>query len=233
VLSVPARIVTPMTNTRKFRLTELSEAVAPARLRHRALIDAACAWQAEREKPADPDRFALICASADDAWSEEVTPTRWTRTGVNQFIRCDVLNWCSLQSRGWQSGIVGVMWDWLDFLHATGRLDPASDPVAELRKPLICYGGLDENGEELPKDAPQALPCECALPYRETAELLNELVLQSERSGHDPLDPLRRLVGRPTRTRSGWEALWLEDGSEDGAEPGIDWDEQWWADPGD
>ena len=127
----------------------------------------------------------------------------------------------------WPLDLVRVMWTWLDFLHDTGRLDPVSDPVAELRKPLICWGHLDQHGNELPAGAPPALPCECLLPYRETAELLGELVRQSCRTGTDPLDPLRRAVGRPRRRRSGWEALL---GVDD--DPGSH-GEQWWADPDD
>jgi hypothetical protein len=53
-----------MTRQRKYPLTDLS--VAPARARHRALIDAAVAWQAGRAQTTDPDHFALICAATGD-----------------------------------------------------------------------------------------------------------------------------------------------------------------------
>lgn len=86
-------------------------------------------------------------------------------------------------------------WQWFDFLHATGRLDPAGDPVAELRKPLICYGGLDQDGGPLPAGAPRQVECECFLPYRETTALLGELVARNEWSGESPIGTLRRLLG--------------------------------------
>jgi hypothetical protein len=41
--------------------------------------------------------------------------------------------------------------------------------------------------------------CECDLPYRETAQLLNRLGLQCEYRGQSPLDVLRALVGEGVR----------------------------------
>lgn len=201
------RIVGAMTDTpNDDRLAELSTAVAPARARHRELIDAAIDWQRGREAPTDPDHFALICAGAEHG--DEVTPTRWTRTGTYGVVRCGIPNWCSLHRCLWPEEILHSVWRWFDFLHDTGRMDPDSDPVAELRKPLICYGGLDQDGCRL-DGAPRQVECECFLPYRETTTLLNQLVRYAERSGEDPLDPLRRLTGRPTRSPGRWE--WDDD----------------------
>jgi len=183
---------------KEFTLAELADAVGPARKRHRALIEAACAWQTGRERQTDPDLFALICAAADDRWETEVTATRWTRTGVTSIARCGIPNWCSLHSCLWPAGHLEAMWEWFDFLHETGRMDPASDPVAELRKPLACYGHLDQDGRKLSLEAERQIECECSLPYRETAVLLYDLGLQCERSGEDPLQVLRNRIG--TRT---------------------------------
>jgi hypothetical protein len=192
-----------MTNTREFRPRALSVVVAPARQRHHELIDAACAWQVARERQPCPDHFALICAAVDDAAAvpgAPPTPNRWTRTEAYHVLRCDIPNWCSRHGCLWPAELPQIMWQWFDFLHATGHLHPDSDPVAELRKPLACAGGLDQDGAPLPAGAAGSLPCECLLPYRETTELLSELVRQCERSGDDPLDALRLLVGRPART---------------------------------
>jgi hypothetical protein len=178
-------------------LTDLSVAVAPARARHRALIDAAVAWQAGRAPTTDPDHFALICAATGDGRTgEAASPTRWTRTGVYHTVRCDIPNWCSTQRTIWPETICEALWGWLDFLHSTGMLAPSSDPIAELRKPLACYGWLDQHGRRMPSGAEPEIECECFLPYRETAELLGELVRRSEYTGEDPLDALRRAVGR-------------------------------------
>ena len=195
-----------MTNQKKYPqktypLTELSDAVAPARERHRVLLEAACAWQAGRERTTDPDLFAMICAAADESWDRETTPTRWERTGVASIARCGIPNWCSRERCLWPEGHLEAMWSWFDFLHDTGRMDPRSDPLAELRKPLACYGDLDQDGRRLPSGAPRQVECECNLPYRETTALLNTLVLQCESSGEDPLDVLRYRIGTP-------EPLW-------------------------
>ena len=82
--------------------------------------------------------------AADAGFGREVSPTRWTRTDVYHVLRCDIPNWCSLHSCLWPVELPEAMWEWFDFLADTGRLDPASDPLWELRKPLLCYGGLDE-----------------------------------------------------------------------------------------
>lgn len=217
-----------MTNKR-FSLTELTDAVAPTRRRHRALIDAAVAWHATRGRGLDPDRLGLICAAADRTWDDDVTPTRWTRTGVHHVLRCDALNWCSAQRCPVPEDLPRTMWAWFDFLHATGRLDAGSDPVAELRKPLMCNGALDQDGQPLPPDAERTVPCECFLPYRETVELLGELVARSERSGDDPLDLLRRAVGWPGDGRA--DLGLFDDGpGGDGPWPDGTWSDGTWSD---
>ena len=205
-----------MTKTpRNNRLIELSTAVAPVREQHRELIDAAIAWQSGRDRQTDPDHYALICAGVGH--DAENTPTRWTRTGTNGVVRCGIPNWCSLHRCLWPEEILHAVWDWFDFLHDTGRMDADSDPVAELRKPLACYGGLDQDGHPL-DGAPRQVECECFLPYRETTALLADLVRQAERSGEDPLDPLRRAAGRSTRSPGRWE--WDDP---DDPEYGLSW----------
>ena len=200
-----------MTNTRKNNgLTELSVAVAPARSRHRELIGAAVELAGRAGPDGRSRSLALICAGAEYAgelrrradevhadpldpdWASTTCCAATSRTGA----RC---SGCP-----WPLELPQVMWAWFDFLHGTGRLDPASDPVAELRKPLACYGWLDQDGPPLPPGRRSGeIPCECLLPYRETTELLAELIRQSERSGEDPLDRLRWLVGRPTAVAAG------------------------------
>ncbi|MCX6466651.1 MAG: hypothetical protein NTW05_24140 [Pseudonocardiales bacterium] len=174
----------------------LSTAVAPERERHRALVDAAVAWQAGRPRHTDPDLFALLCGAAEESGGGDgVSPTRWTRTGAAHLLRCDLPNWCAGRRCRWPDGEVDALWEWFDFLHATGRVDPSSDPLAELRKPLCCAGGLDEDGRPLPDGAPPRVECECFLPYRETALLLGELARDAVDRGEDVLAPLRRALG--------------------------------------
>lgn len=211
-----------MTNQKKNILTELADAVAPARERHRELIEAACAGESGHHQPTDPDLFALICAAVDDDRYAlyDVTPTRWTRTGVVAVTRCGIPNWCSRNRCLSPDGCPEALWRWFDFLHGSGRMDPRSDPVAELHKPLACLGGLDQNGHALPPGATRQVECECHLPYRETVALLNELGLRCERSGEDLLDALRRAIAEPAPR---WDPEIFGD------EP--EWSEQPWVDP--
>lgn len=192
-----------------FTFIPLADAVAPVREQHRSLIDAAVAWSAGRERRLDPDHAALVCAAVENGfWKDRLGVTRWTRTGVYHVVRCDLLNWCSAQRTLYPETICEVMWDWFDFLHATGRLDAESDPVAELRKPLACYGRLDQDGRPLPEGAERQVECECHLPYRETTELLGEILMRCERTGEEPLDVLRRAAGRVvTPSRSPWDDI--------------------------
>ena len=200
----PATDGGPMTH-----LIPLSEALGPIRDVYAHLLTEAARWQDGRDRRTDPDHFALICVATDAGFGDRVSPTRWTRTDVYHVLRCDIPNWCSLHRCLWPLEVVEAMWEWFDFLAGTGRLDPASDPPAELRKPLLCYGGLDERGRLRTGDGPAPVECECHLPYRETVQLLNRLGRQCEYSGRSPVDVLRSLVGEGPRHpgREEWEAM--------------------------
>ena len=41
----------------------------------------------------------------------------------------------------------------------------ASAPLAALREPLQCYGGLDGNGERRPDDEDVDFACQCYIPF--------------------------------------------------------------------
>lgn len=179
---------------RMTHLIPLADALGPIREVYAHLLTDAERWQEGRDRRTDPDLFALICVATDTGFGS-TSPTRWLRTDVRRVLRCDVPNWCSANRCLWPIELVEAMWEWFGFLADTGRPDPASDPLCELRKPLMCYGGLDERGHFRPEGTPAVVACECHLPYRETTELLNRLGLQCEYSGRDPLDVLRALVG--------------------------------------
>jgi hypothetical protein len=186
-------------------LIPLAEALGPIRDVYQHLIIDAVRWQDGRPRRTDPDQFTLICVATDAGFGGSVSPTRWVRTDVYHVLRCDVPNWCSLHRCLWPAELPEAMWEWFDFLAETGRLDRASDPLWELRKPLLCYGGLDDRGRLRAEVSPVSdsdrptVACECHLPYRETTELLNRLGLQCEYRGQSPVDVLRALVGEGPR----------------------------------
>lgn len=164
-------------------LVPLATAVAAVRSRLRPLVDEAVGWAAEHGAPVDADLFALICAGrSDDTGRDPILG--WTRAGVYRLLRVGIPNWCSSGRCHWPLEVVPATWHWLDFLHDTRRADPASDPLWELRKPLICYGGLDFDGRARPEGDPSPIPCECFLPYRESVEYLNRELQRAERGGY-------------------------------------------------
>src|ERR671911_378356 len=118
-----------------------------SRRRHREMLAELRVWALERGRPADLDLVALILA-AKERGPDDGPLGLWTRTGVNRCLSVDTFNWCSLGQVLYPDGVPGALWLFLDFLAETGRLERASDPLDELRKPLICYGGLDRSGRE-------------------------------------------------------------------------------------
>jgi hypothetical protein len=121
---------------------------------------------------------ALILA-AREAGFDEAPPGSWTRTGVHRCVSVDVPNWCTRARVLWPMGVAAALWQFLDFMVATERLDLDSDPIEELRKPLMCYGGLDRSGRERAHDAATGgaagldgdpadppIRCECHVRYR-------------------------------------------------------------------
>lgn len=154
-----------------------AEAVAPTRDRHEQVIADALRWCAARGLPGDADVFALICAGAEADGDVAGAPFVWTRIGVRALLSDRISTWCALADVTDRSvEAVPSVWRWFDFLHDAGRFDPRSDPLWELRKPLICYGGLDFDGRSRPADDPSPIPCECYLPYRETVGYLAGLL---------------------------------------------------------
>ncbi len=155
----------------------LADAVAPVREHFSGLIDEAVWWAAAADVDIDPDLFALVCAGTQPFEAvDDAAPLVWTRVGVRVLLRCGVPNWCSSERTQWPLEVVPAAWQWLGFLHDTRRLDPRSDPLWELHKPLICYGGLDFDGRWRPVGDPSPIPCECYLPYRTSAEYLNAAI---------------------------------------------------------
>jgi len=143
----------------------LAEAVEPVRGRHHDLLAAVARWSLEHGAGIDTDVLALILGAVEEGF-ERVTPTLWRRDAIVDTLRTDALNWCSLSHVEPPRTMAATLWRYFDYLHDTGGFDPASDPLAELRKPLRCYGGLDADGNEDPDPNRERPPCECFVPYR-------------------------------------------------------------------
>ena len=84
---------------------------------------------------------------------------------VNALLMHDVPEWCERRSVAWPFALPESIWRYLDFLAATGRLDPASDPLPELRRPLRCFGQLGVDGRWDPDAVADPGPCVCYQRY--------------------------------------------------------------------
>ncbi|MGH9111426.1 MAG: hypothetical protein ACRDZN_03875 [Acidimicrobiales bacterium] len=149
--------------------TPLATAVEPWRQRHGQMLAELRVWALERGRPVDLDVVALILA-AREAGPDDAPLGLWARTGVNRCLSVDTFNWCSLGQVLYPDGVPGTFWLFLEFLADGGRLERASDPLDELHKPLVCYGGLDRSGREPTDDDydddRSSVRCECQVRYR-------------------------------------------------------------------
>lgn len=145
----------------------LADAVAPIRRRHRELVEAAQTWTLSHQVVLPVDLVVLIIAVSlqRDSVPAELAPTYWTRTAVNRLVMTGLPNWCAAHRVPLPFDAPEAVWAYLDFLVDTDRLHPQSDPLAELRRPLRCYGQLDESGRWDPEGDPIAQRCECYCPY--------------------------------------------------------------------
>ena len=142
----------------------LKQALAEHRSQHAEVIAAAARWALEQGTTINCDEVALICvADAGQRCWRGTPPGQWFRPELNHLLSIDVRNWCSLARCRTPLGLPQTLWKFLDFLADTARLDPASDPVPELRKVLVCYGGLGFDG--LPREGRSPIRCECYRTY--------------------------------------------------------------------
>jgi hypothetical protein len=138
----------------------LRQALAEHRPQHKKVIAAAAQWALERGKALNRDEVALICvADAERRRWQGTPPDQWFRPDITHLLSIDIPNWCSLARCRIPLGLPQTLWNFLEFLADTGRFDPASDPLPELRKVLVCYGGLGFDG--VPREGRSPIRCEC------------------------------------------------------------------------
>lgn len=138
----------------------LRQALVDHRSQHKKVIAAAARWALERGTTIDRDEVALICvADAERRRWQGTPPDHWFRPDVTHLLSIDIPNWCSMARCLIPRGLPQTLWHFLEFLAETGRLAPASDPVPELRKTLVCYGGLGFDGR--PREGRSPIRCEC------------------------------------------------------------------------
>jgi len=112
------------------------------------------------------DHVALWAAAAEDQGTygdvDGVTGP-WLRPGFHGFLWSTLRNWCTVAGCLWPADLPESLWRLYGFLADSGRLHPDSDPLPELRKVLVCSGGLGLDG--LPNPGRSPIPCECYRDY--------------------------------------------------------------------
>lgn len=141
-------------------LVPLSEAVAAARAEHAEEVAAVVAWSGALGRTVDPDVLALIHAARDaDLFGR--AGGGWDRYELYAFLWGDLFNWCSMHRCPVPDALPEALWLWLHHLDATGRLGPDDEPLHDLLKVLLCYGGLGFDGRPRPAQEGRLVACEC------------------------------------------------------------------------
>lgn len=149
-------------------LIPFRHAVSDARREHRLLITWGRRWGLANGQPFDPDLLALVLIGVARRPTEP-----WTRQAVYSVLRCYVFNWCTINRCLCPEGVPETLWRWLHFLDATDGFGEDDEPLSDLIKPLLCYGGLDYEGWQRPEGSPRLIECECFEPMlpEERAEM--------------------------------------------------------------
>jgi hypothetical protein len=167
-LQAPAAepVVVPDEGSLPPHLVSLHDAVADSRRRHRGLVTAAGQWALARGLSLPADHVALWAAAAEDRGTygdaDGITGP-WLRPGFHGFLWSTLWNWCTVSGCRWPADLPESLWHLYGFLADSGRLHPDSDPLPELRKVLVCSGGLGLDGRPNPGRSP--IPCECYRDY--------------------------------------------------------------------
>ena len=126
-------------------VVSLREAVADSRRRHRGLVTAAGQWALARGLALPADHIALWAAAAEPCAGHgdvDGVTGPWFRREFHSFVWSTLWNWCSVAGCLPPAGLPESLWHLYGFLAESGRLHPDSDPLPELRKVLVCSGGL-------------------------------------------------------------------------------------------
>ena len=123
----------------------LHDAVATSRRRHRRLIVAAGEWALGHGVSLPPDHVALWAATVDELGSagdvDGVTGP-WRASALPDFLG-SIAGWCAAAGCSLPAHLAESLWHLYGFLAGTGRLHPASDPLAELRASIVVFGTFD------------------------------------------------------------------------------------------
>ena len=123
----------------------LHDAVAGSRRQHRSFIVAAGQWALARGLSLPTDHIALwaaTCAVLGCGFEADGLTGPWRASALPDFME-RMADWCTMAGCSLPATLPESLWHLYGFLAGTGRLDPASDSLAELRASVVVFGTLD------------------------------------------------------------------------------------------
>lgn len=124
---------------RATRVRQIAELSADARaLRHQVLRAALASGY-----PISPDAVTAILG----AKAQKRGPLRYfTEDSVWDLVWFDISHWCGCRGLELPGGLHRALWFVLGYLDQVNELHPHSDPVEDLRAPLLSSAGLGPDG---------------------------------------------------------------------------------------
>lgn len=111
----------------------------------RALRRAVQAWALANGTPVNVDALSMVLAAKV---ANHVVPVAlFTEDMVWQLLWIDVFTWCANRNLDVPDDIAVTLWAVLSYLDEVDGFHADSDPVAELRSPLMSSAGLGPNGD--------------------------------------------------------------------------------------
>ncbi len=138
--------------------------IGPLRARYREDLRRLAEWSLAQGRPCDRD-VAALCLEALADYCSDTGRVLLDRPTVHRILWADVWNLAQALGTVAPPDSAIQFWTLLGWLDANDRLDPAGAPLAVLREPLQCYGGLDADGQPRPEGAESDIPCQCYIPY--------------------------------------------------------------------
>jgi hypothetical protein len=98
-------------------------------------------WAFREGRPVDADALSAVLGAKHARDDEPIH--QWTRLSVRALLWSGVPDWCEQHGLAVPPATASTIWTVLDHLAARDGFDPGSDPLSQLREPLVDSGGLD------------------------------------------------------------------------------------------
>jgi hypothetical protein len=101
-------------------------------------------WAFRLGLPIDADALSCILLAKQSDTDDSLI--LWTADSVRRLLWVDIVALCATLERRPPDRVAPTMWTLLTFLDGSGGLAAGSDPLDQLREPLIDSGGMNRRG---------------------------------------------------------------------------------------